>query len=212
MSLRTRTENEDNMFEMVLLPRVRRLQIQDVGPIRQADVTFSAGLNFICGEGGSGKTTLLKSIVVGVCNHLRARHFSSHTTGSIQLELHSKITRCHLSAVSQPDVNCADFAASDGAISTGKAAYASLTQSIANLTEDFALLFDQEVLGVMDLSLLAPAFRGLSVAKGQVIGVLPRSFSLRVIQERNISARLIQTGRHSLWPADSSCSVETTDI
>jgi len=199
-----------DLFEVALLPSVERLVIQDVGPIRQADVRFSAGLNFICGEGGIGKTTLLRSIVVGVCNHLRTRDFLAYAMGTIQLEFRSKLTRCHLSTATEPDDP--NLALSEGAIPLGRATFDSLTQAIANLTEDFALLFDEEMLSAMDLSLLTQAFRSLSIAKGQVIGVLPRHFSRRDIEEWNLTARLIQTKRHPGCPADSRSSVEITDI
>jgi hypothetical protein len=105
-----------------------------------------------------------------------------------------------------------NLAQSGVAVSSGSGAFNSLAQAIANQTEDFALLFDELVLGVMDVYLLAQAFRSLSIAKGQVIGVLPRGFSRRDIEEHNLTARLIQTKRNPEWPADSSYSIETTDI
>lgn len=56
--------------QIIKIPNVERILIEDYGIIKKADIKFSQGLNIITGTNASGKTTVIKYLSEEFVKHL----------------------------------------------------------------------------------------------------------------------------------------------
>jgi ABC-type glutathione transport system ATPase component len=73
-----------------LIPSVKSLKLHNVGPFKDVSLSFTDGLNIICGTNGSGKSTILRSLIYAFDRESGPRVRDERQRGSVEVELFSK--------------------------------------------------------------------------------------------------------------------------
>ena len=73
-----------------LIPAVKSLKLHNVGPFKDVSLSFTDGLNIICGTNGSGKSTILRSLIYAFDRESGPRVRDERQRGSVEVELFSK--------------------------------------------------------------------------------------------------------------------------
>lgn len=166
-----------------IIPRIQSLELEAVGCWESLHMDFIRGLNIITGEPGSlGKTTILSSIMSEVCPDNDMGLFAPPVIPG----------KGHIAVGLMPSGGTF-LAGSRGAIpsQTGEESHGQymmrLLRSCLALAEpDGAVIFDDEVLGRLDLPRYTEAVKWLNSTTAQVICVAPRWIDLDALPEARV--------------------------
>ena len=154
-----------------IIPKIQSLDLENVGCWESLNMDFVRGVNIITGErGGLGKTTILSSIMCEVS--------PSNDMGLVAPRLVPGKSRIAVQLMSSAGALLANL---HGAIppqtddeSHGQYTMRLLESSLAMAEPDAAVLFDDEVLGRLDLPHFSDAAKLLNETPAQVICVIKR--------------------------------------
>ena len=154
-----------------IIPRIESLDLENVGCWESLHMDFVPGLNIITAEqGGLGKTTILSSIMSEVC--------PSNDMGLVAPRLVPCKSRIGVQLMPSEGALPADLL---GAIppqtddeSHGQYVMRLLKSSLAMAEPDAAILFDNEVLGRLDIPNFSKAVKWLNATTAQVICIIKR--------------------------------------
>ena len=164
--------NSDKMsIPIQIIPRIESLDLENVGCWESLHLDFVPRLNIITAEqGGLGKTTILSSIMSEVC--------PSNNMGLVAPRLVPGKSRI---AVQRMPSGRAPRVVSGGEIppqtddeSHGQYTMRLLRSCLAMAEPDSAVLFDDEVLGRLDIPNYSKAVKWLNATTAQVICVIKR--------------------------------------
>ena len=154
-----------------IIPRIQSLDLENVGCWESLHLEFSPGLNIITAEqGGLGKTTILSSIMSEVC--------PSNDMGLVAPRLVPGKSRIAVQLMPSEGALPADlhgkFPPQTDDESHGQYVMRLLKSSLAMAEPDAAVLFDDEVLGRLDIPNYSKAVKWLNATTAQVICVIKR--------------------------------------
>ena len=154
-----------------IIPRIESLDLENVGCWDSLHMDFVPGLNIITAEqGGLGKTTILSSIMSEVCPSndmglVAPRLVPGKSRIAVQLMPSGKAPRVVSSREIPPQTDDE---------SHGQYVMRLLKSSLAMAEPDSAVLFDDEVLGRLDIPNYSKAVKWLNATTAQVICVIKR--------------------------------------
>ena len=162
-----------------IIPRIQSLELEAVGCWKSLHMGFIQGLNIITGEPGSlGKTTILSSIMTEVD--------PSNDMGLFSPPLVPGKSRIAVELMTTGGTSRGAIQPQTGEESHGQYMMRLLRSSLAMAEPDGAVIFDDEVLGRLDLPNRSEAVKWLNETTAQVICVAPRRMDLRALPEARV--------------------------
>ena len=166
----TRYNHYKMSIPIQIIPRIESLDLENIGCWDSLHMDFVPGLNIITAEqGGLGKTTILSSIMSEVCPSnemglVAPRLVPGKSRIAVQLMPSEGALRSNFHGV---------FPSHTGEESHGQYVMRFLKSSLAMAEPDAAILFDDEVLGRLDIPNYSKAVKWLNATTAQVICVIP---------------------------------------
>lgn len=162
-----------------IIPRIESLDLENVGCWESLHMDFVPGLNIITAEqGGLGKTTILSSIMCEVS--------PSNDMGLVALRLVPGKSRIAVQRMPSEGTSRGAIPSQTGEESHGQYMMRLLGSSLALAEPDDAIIFDDEVLGRLDLPNYSEAVKWLKETTAQVICVAPRWIDLDALPEARV--------------------------
>ena len=154
-----------------IIPRIKTLTLENVGCWESLRLEFIPGVNIITEEdGGLGKSTILSAIMSQVRRH--------NDMGLVAPRLVSGKSRVAVELMSAGGTSRADtrgeIPPQTGDESHGQYIMRLLTSSLAMAEPDCAVIFDEDILGRLDLLNYSEAVKWLNKSPAQVICVIKR--------------------------------------
>jgi hypothetical protein len=187
-------------IDHAIVPRIRSISLRSVGVFQELKVVLSPEKNFITGENGIGKSTLLWSAA-------RARNplWRPRYEQFVQLNSKDQISVEFGSAGPLPRTRFTPPAWTEASNpAAGNCALLRLEYWLSSTPPDYALLFDSDVLGCMDLRLRDEAFALIGKARCQILAVLPTGLMQEAQSVKGITGLMLR-----VVPRDGGSTVET---
>ncbi len=148
-----------------VVPTVARLELENVGPWRRAELEFAPGLNIITTEpGGAGVTTILRAIMQAVCPLAQPwtplQPTSGTPTGKVMLEFYDPRIACQIPTASDLEPS---------GKTTAEQMLAKLESLVLQTPHGMALLMDTQVTSCLDAEAYRRAAVLINGARCQVI-------------------------------------------
>ena len=182
---RTRYNQSHMSTPIQIIPKIQSLELEAVGCWESLHMDFIPGVNIITGEPGSlGKTTILASIMSEVSPDnamglVAPRLITGQSRIAVQLMPSEGAPRVVSSGEIPPKTDDE---------SHGQYVMRILKSSLATAEPDDAIIFDDEVLGRLDMPNCSKAVKWLNSTTAQVICVAPRWIDLDVLPEARVFA------------------------
>ena len=159
-----------------IVPRIQSLELEAVGCWKSLHMDFIRGVNII--TGGLGKTTILASIMGEVS--------PSNDMGLFAPPLVPGKSRIAVQLMPSEGTSRGAIPSQTGEESHGQYMMRLLRSSLAMAEPDGAIIFDEEVLGRLDMPNYAEAVKWLNETTAQVICVAPRRMDLGDLPEARV--------------------------
>ena len=155
---------------LTILPAIKRVELRCIGGWENLGIELSPTMNIITGESGAGKTTILEAIKSSLNPSPERRELlGRHSDGRVIVELSNPTIELNTDMLEKiPDRN------RDPQVSHGDWSLSLLRIFLSEVPRGFVVMFDDDVLGVLDDNKHGEAIRLMKKAKCQIIGVSGR--------------------------------------